>query len=178
MCGQSAHPSVTVSSHLCRGKCDQAAMMPRPPARTLPRSPVPEGSGSGGVGAREPWGCRPSKAPQARGPRPGWVFPSRGGRREAGRGRGRFGKATSPGFPTAPARQCPRRTPAGGGSARPGEVGSGLLISVPEAGLVLPGVCVNPYRKTPPYHSPKPAVSSRPEAEAAPQSKWGVCSLT
>lgn len=94
--------------------------MPLPPARTLPRSLVPEGGGSGGVGAREPWGCRPSKAPQARGPLPGWVFPSRGGRREAGRGRGRFGKATSPGFPTAPAQAVSPPHPGRGWVRTPG----------------------------------------------------------
>lgn len=172
VCGVSEHLSPSpyglpspVLSHLCRGRCGPAGTVPLTPGTDFAPKLRP-----GGQRAR---GCRPSKAPQLLGPLPGWVFPSRGGRREAGRGRGRFGKATSPGFPTAPARQCPRRTPAGGGSARPGEVGSGLLISVPEAGLVLPGVCGNPCRETPSHHSPKPAVSSRPEAEAAPQKQMG-----
>lgn len=172
ICGVSQHLSRSLyglpspmSSHLCRRRCDSAGMVPLTPGKDFAPKPRP--------GWQRVRGCRPSKAPQPRGPRPGWVFPSRGGRREAGRGRGRFGKATSPGFPTAPAGQCPRRTPAGGGSARPGEVGSGLRISVPEAGLVLPGVCGKPCRKTPSHHSPKPTVSSCPEAEAAPQKQVG-----
>lgn len=129
-----------------------------------PRAPPPRAAAGPGVSV--PGSLGPPGSPPAPRPAPGWVFPSRGGRREAGRGRGRFGEAPSPGSPAAPAGQCPPRTPARGESAPPGEAGRGLRISVPGAGVVLR----DPLQRHVPYHPPpkKPFCAIAPRSRGSP----------
>lgn len=142
-----------------------------------PRAP-PRHGGQKGLEVPVPGslgGAGPTGSPPAPRPAPRWVFPSRGGRREAGRGRGRFGGLGRP-PPLAlrlppPGTVAPRtpagviRTPGGGRPGAPHQRARG------RAGFEGPPA----ERHHPSHHLPKPAVPSRPAAEAAPQKQMGVC---
>lgn len=130
--GAPVSPNPIETSHLRRGRCAPAGVplltaTPPPAAGGLPPKcratpPAPSlGAAKQGVSVVGSTGLPPlsppSPSPQ---PSPRWVFPSRGGRREASRGRGRFRKGHPLAFRLPSSRGAPPAPRLGGGGRTPG----------------------------------------------------------
>lgn len=138
MCGHSAPPSLTVSSHLCRGRCDRLGRCRR---GLCPDAP-PQRAAAPGCRC---WGAL--GVPALTGPPSPRSAPRVGVPLSRGAERGRPGQRQVWQGHLPWLSDCPRRAV----SLQPGrgwaQVGSGLLIGVPEAGLGVPGGCGDPYRE-------------------------------